>query len=48
MSATASLVWKLRTDPRVVVHERTNARYLNQEAIVDPIGALVRRKFYRL
>jgi 23S rRNA (cytidine1920-2'-O)/16S rRNA (cytidine1409-2'-O)-methyltransferase len=35
------LAWKLRTDPRVVVHERTNARYLNQEAIVDPIGALV-------
>ena len=27
------LAWRLRTDPRVVVHERTNARYLTQEAI---------------
>ena len=35
------LAWKLRSDPRVVVHERTNARYLTREAIVDPIGALV-------
>ena len=24
------LAWKLRTDPRVVVHERTNARYSDQ------------------
>ena len=35
------LAWKLRTDPRVVVHERTNARYLTREAIADPIAALV-------
>jgi 23S rRNA (cytidine1920-2'-O)/16S rRNA (cytidine1409-2'-O)-methyltransferase len=34
------LAWKLRTDPRVVVHERTNARYLSAEAIGEPIGAL--------
>jgi 23S rRNA (cytidine1920-2'-O)/16S rRNA (cytidine1409-2'-O)-methyltransferase len=35
------LAWKLRTDPRVVVHEKTNARYLDTAAIPDPIGALV-------
>ncbi len=35
------LAWKLRTDPRVVVHEKTNARHLTAAAIPDPIGALV-------
>ncbi len=35
------LAWKLRSDPRVVVHERTNARYLTCDTIADPIGALV-------
>ena len=35
------LAWKLRTDPRVVVHERTNARHLDAAAIGEPIGALV-------
>ncbi|HTU53770.1 MAG TPA: TlyA family RNA methyltransferase [Acetobacteraceae bacterium] len=34
------LAWKLRTDPRVVVHERTNARFLSREAIPDPVEAL--------
>jgi 23S rRNA (cytidine1920-2'-O)/16S rRNA (cytidine1409-2'-O)-methyltransferase len=33
--------WKLRTDARVVLHERTNARYLTREIIADPIEALV-------
>ena len=33
--------WKLRTDPRVVVHEKTNARYLTRDIIPDPIEALV-------
>jgi 23S rRNA (cytidine1920-2'-O)/16S rRNA (cytidine1409-2'-O)-methyltransferase len=33
--------WKLRNDPRVVVHEKTNARYLTAADIPDPIGALV-------
>lgn len=37
----AQLAWKLRTDPRVVVRERTNARYLDADAIPEPIGALV-------
>ncbi len=35
------LAWKLRNDPRVVVHEKTNARYLARETIADPIAALV-------
>ncbi|MFO1024792.1 MAG: TlyA family RNA methyltransferase [Acetobacteraceae bacterium] len=35
------LAWKLRQDPRVVVHEKTNARYLDAAAVPDPIGALV-------
>lgn len=35
------LAWKLRTDPRVVVHERTNARYLTAGLIGEPVGALV-------
>jgi 23S rRNA (cytidine1920-2'-O)/16S rRNA (cytidine1409-2'-O)-methyltransferase len=35
------LAWKLRCDPRVVVHEKTNARYLTREQVPDPIGALV-------
>ncbi len=35
------LAWKLRADPRVVVHERTNARYLTSADIAEPIGALV-------
>jgi len=35
------LAWTLRTDPRVVVHERCNARYLTAEQVPDPIGALV-------
>jgi 23S rRNA (cytidine1920-2'-O)/16S rRNA (cytidine1409-2'-O)-methyltransferase len=35
------LAWKLRCDPRVVVHEKTNARYLARETIPDAIDALV-------
>ncbi len=35
------LAWKLRSDPRVVVHEKTNARYLLPSMIREPIGALV-------
>ncbi len=35
------LAWKLRTDPRVTVHEKTNARYLGTAEVNDPIGALV-------
>jgi 23S rRNA (cytidine1920-2'-O)/16S rRNA (cytidine1409-2'-O)-methyltransferase len=35
------LAWKLRTDPRVVVHEKTNARHLTKDAIGETAGALV-------
>ncbi|HUZ65008.1 MAG TPA: TlyA family RNA methyltransferase [Acetobacteraceae bacterium] len=35
------LAWKLRTDPRVAVHERTNARFLAPGQIGEPVGALV-------
>jgi 23S rRNA (cytidine1920-2'-O)/16S rRNA (cytidine1409-2'-O)-methyltransferase len=35
------LAWKLRSDPRVVVLEKTNARHLTREQVPDPIGALV-------
>ncbi|MBX5454956.1 MAG: TlyA family RNA methyltransferase [Acidobacteriia bacterium] len=35
------LAWKLRNDPRVVVRERLNARYLTAEHIPEPIEALV-------
>jgi 23S rRNA (cytidine1920-2'-O)/16S rRNA (cytidine1409-2'-O)-methyltransferase len=35
------LAWKLRSDPRVVVHERCNARYLTDEIVAEPLGALV-------
>ncbi len=35
------LAWKLRQDPRVVVHERTNARHLTAEAVGEAVGAVV-------
>jgi 23S rRNA (cytidine1920-2'-O)/16S rRNA (cytidine1409-2'-O)-methyltransferase len=35
------LAWKLRSDPRVVVHEKTNARYLTAGVVPGPIEALV-------
>lgn len=35
------LAWKLRSDPRVVVLEKTNARHLTPEIIPEPITALV-------
>ncbi|KIL99414.1 RNA binding methyltransferase FtsJ like [Paramagnetospirillum magnetotacticum MS-1] len=35
------LAWKLRSDPRVVVLERTNARHLTQEQIPEPVDMVV-------
>ena len=35
------LAWKLRSDPRVVVLEKTNARHLTAEQVPEPISALV-------
>jgi 23S rRNA (cytidine1920-2'-O)/16S rRNA (cytidine1409-2'-O)-methyltransferase len=38
---TNQLAWKLRQDPRVVVHEQTNARYLTGEIVTEPIDIIV-------
>jgi 23S rRNA (cytidine1920-2'-O)/16S rRNA (cytidine1409-2'-O)-methyltransferase len=35
------LAWKLRQDPRVIVHERMNARGLSREQIPEPIDIIV-------
>jgi 23S rRNA (cytidine1920-2'-O)/16S rRNA (cytidine1409-2'-O)-methyltransferase len=35
------LAWKLRNDPRVVVLERVNARYLDAGQVPEPVGAVV-------
>lgn len=35
------LAWKLRQDPRVVVLERTNARYLTTDIIPEPVDMVV-------
>ncbi len=35
------LAWKLRTDPRVVVLERTNARHLTAQQIPEPVDWVV-------
>ena len=35
------LAWKLRQDSRIVVMERTNARYLSREDIAEPIDLAV-------
>jgi 23S rRNA (cytidine1920-2'-O)/16S rRNA (cytidine1409-2'-O)-methyltransferase len=38
---TNQLAWKLRSDPRVVVHEKTNARELTTAIISDPVDIVV-------
>ena len=38
---TNQLAWKLRQDPRVVVHEQTNARYLTDEVVTEPVDLVV-------
>jgi len=38
---TNQLAWKLRQDPRVVVHEQTNARYLTAEIVTEPVDFIV-------
>lgn len=35
------LAWKLRQDPRVVVHEGVNARYLSRAKIAEPVDLIV-------
>ena len=34
------LAWKLREDPRVIVHERLNARYLTRADIPEPLDII--------
>ncbi|KRB87787.1 TlyA family RNA methyltransferase [Sphingomonas sp. Root720] len=40
-SGTNQLAWKLRVDPRVVVHEQTNARFLTGEHIPEAVDVIV-------
>lgn len=40
-SGTNQLAWKLRDDPRVIVHERTSARILNAQHIPEPVDIIV-------
>lgn len=38
---TNQLAWKLRQDPRVIVHEKTNARYLTDAVVTEPVDLIV-------
>jgi 23S rRNA (cytidine1920-2'-O)/16S rRNA (cytidine1409-2'-O)-methyltransferase len=38
---TNQLAWKLRQDPRVIVHEQTNARYLTGDVVTGPVDLVV-------
>jgi 23S rRNA (cytidine1920-2'-O)/16S rRNA (cytidine1409-2'-O)-methyltransferase len=38
---TNQLAWKLRQDPRVIVHEQTNARYLTDAIVAEPVDLIV-------
>jgi 23S rRNA (cytidine1920-2'-O)/16S rRNA (cytidine1409-2'-O)-methyltransferase len=38
---TNQLAWKLRQDPRVSVHEKTNARYLDATIVPEPVDLVV-------
>jgi 23S rRNA (cytidine1920-2'-O)/16S rRNA (cytidine1409-2'-O)-methyltransferase len=38
---TNQLAWKLRQDPRVAVHEKTNARYLTDAVVTEPVDVVV-------
>ncbi len=40
-AGTGQLDWKLRNDPRVIVHEQTNARYLIRDQVPEPIDLAV-------
>jgi 23S rRNA (cytidine1920-2'-O)/16S rRNA (cytidine1409-2'-O)-methyltransferase len=38
---TNQLAWKLRQDPRVIVHEQTNARHLTAEIVPESVDIVV-------
>lgn len=40
-SGTNQLAWKLRQDPRVIVHEQTSARVLTPAHIPEPVNLIV-------
>lgn len=40
-SGTNQLAWKLRQDPRVIVHEQTSARILTDAHITEPVDLIV-------
>lgn len=40
-SGTNQLAWKLRQDPRVIVHEQTSARILTPRHIPEPVDVIV-------
>lgn len=40
-SGTNQLAWKLRQDPRVIVHEQTSARILTTDHIPEPVDIIV-------
>jgi 23S rRNA (cytidine1920-2'-O)/16S rRNA (cytidine1409-2'-O)-methyltransferase len=40
-SGTNQLAWKLRQDPRVIVHEQTSARILTPAHIPEPVDLIV-------
>ena len=37
---TNQLAWSLRQDPRVIVHEQTNARYLSDTIVTEPVDII--------
>lgn len=37
----SQLAWKIRSDPRVVVHEKVNARFLSTETVPEPVDLCV-------
>jgi 23S rRNA (cytidine1920-2'-O)/16S rRNA (cytidine1409-2'-O)-methyltransferase len=37
---TNQLAWKLRQDPRVIVHEQTNARHLDRGIVPEPVDVV--------
>jgi len=37
----SQLAWKIRSDPRVVVHEKVNARFLGRETVPEPVDLCV-------
>jgi len=37
---TNQLAWSLRQDPRVIVHEKTNARHLTEAIVTEPVDII--------